>query len=180
MFLEEWVRRHRQCIDIKGEYVGWSKQYIWFYSFWFGGSRDANGRVQHPIGQETLILKCHLCPSEKPEATFVVIRWIGSMGKSLSFIPRIFYAVSERYSFREFSLWIVIGFVSSMIAVFVNPFKCLIDEILLVTFLSLKQMCKPGQSVPSEKCLDGGLSRKYHIWMTSARSCANIQGERRG
>jgi hypothetical protein len=36
----------------------------------------------------------------------------------------------------------------------VDPFKYLIDEILLVVFLFLMQIHEPDQSVPSEKYLD--------------------------
>jgi hypothetical protein len=43
------MRRLRQCINTEGDYIEWPKQCIWYYSFLFGRSGDANGCVGHPI-----------------------------------------------------------------------------------------------------------------------------------
>jgi hypothetical protein len=67
---------------------------------------------------------------------------------------------------------------SFLMTIFVNPFKYLIHEILLVTFLFLRQICRFEQSVPSENIVIIAVLEPivYEIlWTISAGSCANIQ-----
>jgi hypothetical protein len=104
------------------------------------------------LRQQILILQCRLCSSEKPEVARAAKRTIKWMDRCLSFILRIVL-----HCFRTLCSSGIVYLTchrpgelpaSSLIAVFMNPFKCFINEMLLPIFSSLAQTSRPSPFSP--------------------------------